>query len=89
MKDNKKIRFIINDLISEKEKIDENCIIFSYYEVIVKNDLKQEQQDEFKQLAKIKFNNMGYKVYFENEEFMYEGARRKVQSNQILIAVKE
>lgn len=88
MKDNKIIRNVIDNLISEKILKDENCITFSYYEVIVKNDLKQEQQEEFKQLSKIKLNNMGYTVYFENDEFMYDGARRKVQCNEILIAIK-
>lgn len=88
MKDNKMIRIIIDDLISEKLELDENFLIFTYFEVIVKNNLKKEQEQEFCNLAKIKLNNMGYNVYFTNEKFVYEGVLRKVESNQILIAIK-
>lgn len=88
MKDNRQIRIIIDDLISKKLSIDENCFTFTYFEVMVKNNLKKEQENEFCELAKIKLNNMGYRVYFESEQFEYNNAYRRVQSNELLIAVK-
>lgn len=88
MEDNRIIRAVIDKLITDKMIEDENCITFRYYETMVKEGIKKEQEEEFKELAKIKLNNMGYKVYFENEEFEYDNAHRKVQCNEILIAIK-
>ena len=88
MRDNRMIRTVIDKLISNKLLVDENCITFTYFETMVKEGIQKEQEQEFKELAQIKLNNMGYKVYFENEEFDYNDAHRRVQCNEILTAIK-
>ena len=35
------------------------------------------------------FENKGYKVYFTNAEYEYKNKRKKVESNEFLIAFKE
>ena len=35
------------------------------------------------------FENNGYKVYFTDDKFTYENADRTVQSNELMIAIKE
>lgn len=83
------LRKVIDKLIDEKILIDANCLRFTFYEVMITNKVKNEQEDEFLTLSKIKLNNMGYTVYFKGEEFVYDNANRRVQSNELLIAIKE
>ncbi len=41
------------------------------------------------ELAKNKFENMGYSVYFTDAKYTYQNARMTVQPNELMIAVKE
>ncbi|OKZ73871.1 MAG: hypothetical protein BHW00_07065 [Clostridium sp. 26_22] len=85
---NKKLISIIDELIEEKLSIDENFLRFTFYEVRVKKGVKDEEEKDFLKLAENKLNNMNYIVYFQDQEFTYNEARRRVQINELLIAVK-
>lgn len=85
---NKKLISIIDELIEEKLSIDENFLRFTFYEVRVKKGVKDEEEKYFLKLAENKLNNMNYIVYFQDQEFTYNEARRRVQINELLIAVK-
>ena len=85
---NKKLISIIDELIEEKLSIDENFLLFTFYEVRVKKGVKDEEEKDFLKLAENKLNNMNYIVYFQDQEFTYNEARRRVQINELLIAVK-
>ena len=85
---NKKLISIIDELIEEKLSIDENFLRFTFYEVRVKKGVKDEDEKDFLKLAENKLNNMNYIVYFQDQEFTYNEARRRVQINELLIAVK-
>ena len=85
---NKKLISVIDELIEEKLSIDENFLRFTFYEVRVKKGVKDEEEKDFLKLAENKLNNMNYIVYFQDQEFTYNEARRKVQINELLIAVK-
>lgn len=85
---NKKLISIIDELIEEKLSIDENFLRFTFYEVRVKKGVKDEEEKDFLKLAENKLNNMNYIVYFQDQEFTYKEARRRVQINELLIAVK-
>ena len=52
-------------------------------------DVKKEQENQFLILAKTKLNNMGYKVYLKDERFFYKECNRKVELNELLIAIKK
>ena len=75
---------IIDELIEEKLAIDDN-----FFEVRVKKGVKEEEEKEFAQLAGIKLTNMGYTVYFQDQEFIYKEAKRRVQINELIIAIKD
>ena len=77
---------IIDELIEEKLAIDDNFLRFTFFEVRVK---KEEEEKEFAQLAGIKLTNMGYTVYFQDQEFIYKEAKRRVQINELIIAIKD
>ena len=80
--------FIIN-LIEQKELEDKNFIRYSFFELKVENGLTEEEIDEVLRVSRDYFENKGYKVYFTNAEFEYKNKRRKVESNEFLIAFKE
>lgn len=80
--------FVIN-FIELKEKENENYIRYSYYELKVKHDLNEKEIDEVLKISRDYFENKGYKVYFTNAEFEYQNARRKVESNELMIAIKD
>ena len=65
----------------------EGC--FTFFEVRVKKGVKEEEEKEFAQLAGIKLTNMGYTVYFQDQEFIYKEAKRRVQINELIIAIKD
>ena len=80
---------LIDQLISTKLTADENYLRFSFYEVRVKGKVEESEEKRFLELAKTKLNNMGYNVYLENDEFIYNDANMRVQPNELLIAIKE
>ncbi len=84
-----KLISIIDELIEEKQAIDENFLRFTFYEVMVKKDVKEYEEKDFLQLAGIKLTNLGYTVYFKDQEFTYNKAIRRVQINELIIAIKE
>lgn len=81
-------RFTIN-LIEAKEKENENYIRYSYYELKIKNNLSENEIDDVLRISRDYFENKGYKVYFTNAEFEYQNARRKVETNEYMIALKD
>lgn len=80
--------FIIN-LIDQKEQQDENFIRYSFFELKVENGLTEKEIDEVLRVSRDYFENKGYKVYFTNAEYEYKNKRKKVESNEFLIAFKE
>ena len=80
--------FIIN-LIDQKEQQNENFIRYSFFELKVENGLTEKEIDEVLRVSRDYFENKGYKVYFTNTEFEYKNERKKVESNEFLIAFKE
>ena len=80
---------LIDKLIEEKLEIDEKFLRFTFYEVRVKNSVTSEEEKAFLTLAQIKLNNMGYVVYLENQEFVYNNSNMRVQPNELIIAIKE
>lgn len=80
--------FTIN-YISSKEKENPNYIRYTFYELRIKNNLSEAEVDEFLKINKDYFENKGYCVYFTGAKFTYENANRTVQSNEMMIAIKE
>lgn len=84
-----KLIVLIDKLIEEKLAIDENFLRFSFYEVRVKGEVTSEEENDFLELAETKLKNMRYTVYLQEQDFVYNEARRKVQPNELLIAIKK
>ena len=84
----KELKVFAINFIELKEKQNENYIRYSYYELKVKNNLNENEIDQVLRISRDYFENNGYKVYFTNAEFEYEDAKRKVESNELMIAIK-
>ena len=82
-------RFILNFIkTKENESLDKDYIEYSYYELKVKKNLTEEEIDELLRISRDYFQNKDYNVYFTNTEFEYNGQKRKVKSNDYMVAVK-
>lgn len=85
----KELMCLIDRLIEEKIEKNQEFLRFTFYEVMVKEKVPNSQENEFNMLAKNKLNNMRYIVYLQDQEFIYNEAKMRVQPNELLIAVKE
>ena len=79
----------VTEYIDKKINENENFIRYTFYELRVKNNLSEEDVDEFLRINRDYFENKGYKVYFTNARFNYQNANRMVQPNELMIAIKE
>lgn len=84
---------IIETTLNEKIKQNPNYIRYTFYEVNIKypSEFGIEKKDIglFLQLLRTKLKNNNYHVYTEGQKFEYNSANITVQSNEILVAVKE
>lgn len=55
----------------------------------VKSNLTDEEIDKFLRVNRDYFENHGYKVYFTNARYTYNGDIQNVQLNELMIAFKE
>lgn len=82
-------KFVINYIdkkISESEDV--NYIVYSFYELKIKNNLSEDEIQRFLKINKDYFENKGYNVYFTGARFTYKNTSILVQDNQLMIAVK-
>ena len=79
----------ITDYIDKKVKENNNFIRYTFYELRVKNNLSENEVDEFLRINKNYFENKGYNVYFTGAKFEYNNAKITVQDNELMIAIKE
>ncbi len=79
----------ITEYLDKKIEKNENLLEVTFYEVRIKLNLNEEQTQEFLKLCKTRLENLGYQVYFTGAKYNYGGKRREVQSNDLMIAVKE
>lgn len=79
----------IDNYINNKINENPNYIVCTFYDLRIKHNLSEEETDDFLRLSKNKLENLGYRVYFTGAKFVYENARRTVQDNELMVAVKD
>ncbi len=77
----------ITEYIDYKIKENAELIILTYYELRVKLDLSNEQMQEFLELARIRLRNNNYKTYDIGESYTYNGLKKVVAENEMLVAM--
>ena len=75
----------INNKISQNDEF----VRYTYFELKVRQNFTEEEIDEVLRLARNKFENLGYKVYFTGAKYNYKGEEKVVESNEYLIAIKD
>lgn len=78
----------IDNYINKKLDENEEILIFTFYELRVKSNLSEYDVNRFLELAKIRLENIGYRVYFTGTEFVYENVTRIVNDNELMVAIK-
>ncbi len=78
----------VGEYLEQKIATGKDFIKITFYEIRVKYNLTKEETDCFLEIAKNKFENMGYSVYFTNDTFEYDGVKMKVQLNELMVAIK-
>ena len=54
----------------------------------VKNNLSEQEVEEFLKINKNYFENKGYDVYFTGAKYKYKNVKMKVEPNELMIAIK-
>lgn len=79
----------ITQYLDDKIEKNENIIEITFFEVRVKMNLTEEETQEFLRLCKTRLENLGYMVYFTGARYNYGGRSKVVETNNLMIALKE
>lgn len=82
------LKNLCTKLLEDKIDRNENFIRFTYYELRVKNNLSEQETDDFLRLCMTYLENKGYEVYVGNARYSYKNSNQNVQPNELLIAFK-
>lgn len=78
----------ITDYLDKKINENSEYINISFFELRVKEKLTKNETDEFLKYAKIRLENLRYKVYFTGDKYLYNNEVNMVCSNELLVAIK-
>ena len=89
----RQIENVIETTLIEKKINDPNYIRYSFFEINVKYPreygiLKKDLGMFLQQLRK-RLKEENYHIYTEGQKFEYDNAKRVVESNEILVAIKQ
>lgn len=79
----------ITEYLDNKINENENIVIITFYEVRIKFDLSEDETQEFLRLCRTRLENLGYQVYFTGAKYTYQGVSKVVQSNELMVAIKD
>ena len=79
----------ITKIINEKINENNGKIVFSFYEVNVKYNFTKEDKQKFLRLAETKLDNLGYKCYYEKQQYRYMGELHNLQPNEVMVAIRK
>ena len=85
----KELKYFTIKCIENKLEENEGFVRYTFFELRVKYNLSEKETEEFLQINKNYFNNKNYKIYLTGENFEYQNMMRKVQDNELLIAIKQ
>lgn len=79
----------IDEIINKKIEENEEEVVFSFFELRIKENLNKEETSNFLVLAKTKLENLNYLVYKTGQNYIYNGEEKTVEENQLLVALKK
>lgn len=78
----------MNTYLENKLKSNDNKIICSYYEVKFELNISEKDENTFLKIARDKFQEYGYDVYFTNAKYKYDDKINIVENNEMIVAIK-
>ena len=78
----------VTEYIEKKVNENDKFIRYTFYELRIKNNLSQDDIEEFLDVNKDYFENKGYKVFFTGDKYEYNNETRYVEQNELMIAIK-
>lgn len=78
----------ITNYIDDKINKNSEYIDISFFELRIKEKLSKDETNQFLDYAKIRLENLGYKVYFTGDNYTYNNAIKIVKDNELLVAIK-
>ncbi len=88
-KEEKRMTLIeLNNIIDQKIYDDEEKIVITFFEMIVKENLSMEDLGGVEHLIMQRLKNLGYTVYKTGESYAYKGNVLEVQTSELLVAIK-
>lgn len=79
----------IDEYLENKLKKNSSRVVYTFYEVRVKQNLKAEESLNYIHLVATKLENIGYKVYRTGQDYKYKGKDYKVDSNELIVAIQK
>lgn len=79
----------ITELVNKKMAENEEYIRISFFELKIKQNLAENDIQTFLNYSKIRLENMNYSVYLTGEPYTYKGEDKVVESNDLMIAIKQ
>ena len=79
----------LNNIIDKKINENEEKIVVTFYEIVVKNDLSLNELETVQHLIMQRLENLGYTVYKTGEEYSYKGEKQEVKSSELMVALKK
>lgn len=79
----------ITEYLDKKINEDENILKITFYEARIKLNLSEDETQEFLKLCKTRLENLGYQVFFTGARYMYQGENKVVETNELMVAIKE
>ena len=79
----------ITEFVDNKIDKDSSKIVIGFYELKVKRNLTDADVLNALYLISTRLMNLEYKVYKTKEKYMYQEKEYEVQSNELLVAIKE
>ena len=79
----------VANYLDEKIDKEQDLIKITFYDLRIKYNLTEEETKCFLEIAKNKFENMNYEVYFTGSNFIYKNENMTVQDNELMVAVRD
>lgn len=79
----------LNNIIDEKIYENEEKVVITFFELVVKENLSMHELDGIEYLIKQRLENLGYTVYKTGESYSYKGNVTQVESSELLVALKK
>ena len=77
------------EYIESKLKDNPEDIRFTFFELRVKMNKNEQEAKVLLNIAQNKLENIGYQCFLEGERFEFRNAYRRVQPNELMIAIKK